>query len=263
MPQSDPLAPAPATTPAATPAPAAAAPLTAGDADRLLNAIEGWSQKVIKAIPQAPAAPAKPTPTSDDDALTSIAAESWRPIERRIEEGVTKVIQNTLVPYMGARASDDAAANESAARAAIDAEFGPGAYDSEFKSRVDELFDGQTATRSVRSQFDRAIQLVKGEKFSTLADRRGKIAADKAAADKEAERVARNAPYMPGGGYRGSPAGEGLSDDDREQLKTVRNATGRAPSEEDAVKMRDLVMRSRNGKVSLDDFNETFPLPKA
>lgn len=269
MPQSDPLAPAP-TQGALAPAPTTQSSISAADLDRVVAAIDAhtktvqktvgdWSQNVIKA--GTPQAAPKAAAATDDDALTDIASNGWKPVEGRMEAVVQKVLQNTLVPYMGARANDDASANETAARAAVDAEFGPGTYDSEFKGRVDELFDGQVASRSVRSQFDRALALIKGEKFSTLADRRSKVTTERDAAAKEAERVARSAPFMPGGGYRNAAGGDSLSDDDREQLKTVRNATGRAPSEEDAVKLRDLVMRSPRG-VKLDDFNEVFPLPK-
>jgi hypothetical protein len=266
MPESNPLT---HVTPA--PAPAADAGLSSADVDRLVTALDSshktvqktvgdWSQSIIKAIGQ-PTAPRAPAPAADDDALTAIAADGWKPLDNRVERAVQKVLQDTLAPYMGAQANDQAAANETAARTAVDTEFGTGTYDSEFKSRVDELFDGQTASRSVRSQFDRALALVKGEKFGTLADRRSKVATDRDTAAKEAEKMAR-APFMPGGGYRSANGDAALSDEDREQLRVVRNATGRAPSEEEAAKLRDLVMRSPRG-VRLDDFNEVFPLSKS
>lgn len=265
-PAMDPLAPAPAPAqPAPAPAPAATPAATAADIDRLVGVIEGWSQKVVKAIPSAPAAPQRSTPAptpTDDDALTAIASGGWKPVEDRIGALVNKTLQDTLVPYLGAQAGDAATANENAVKAQIDGEFGAGTYDSEFKSRVDELFEGQVANRAIRTQVDRAVQLIKGEKFGTLADKRS-AAADKRAADaKEAERVARNVPYLPGrGGYYSPDTELSLSDDEREQLKKTKDVTGWAPSEEDAAKMRNLSMSKRSG-VTLDDFNKAFPLPK-
>ncbi len=267
MPEQNPLAttPAPATTPAAAPS----AALSPADLDRVVAAIDAhtktvqktvgdWSQQVIRSGQPAPAP--TPKPAADDDALTAIAADGWKPLDARVTGAVEKALKETLVPYLGAQANDAATAHEAAIRERVDKDFGAGSYDELFKSRVEELFGGETASKAIRGQWDRALALVKGEKFAELADKRAKASADRAAADKEAERVARNAPYMPGSGYRPTGHENTLSDDDRDQLKRVRAATGVAPSEEDAAKMRDLVATSRGG-VSLDDFNRLFPIP--
>lgn len=270
MPATDPLAPATAApttpAPAAPSAPAPSPAATVDDINRLVGAIEGWSQKVVKAIPSAPVAPApKPAPTptrpEDDDALTAIAANGWKPVQDKVAETVNKVIQDTLVPYLGAQAGDAATANEAAVQAKIDAEFGDGTYKDLFKDRVDELFEGQVANRAIRGQFDRAIALVKGERFGDLADRRAAAVAARAAKAEEDKKMAR-APYLPGrGGYVNPDTELLLSEEERDQLKKTKDATGWAPSEEDAAKMRNMVMRSRDG-ISLEQFNKEFPLPK-
>lgn len=269
MPATDPLAPAPATPAAPAPAAPAAPPpspaATVDDINRLVGAIEGWSQKVVKAIPGAPA-PQRPAPTpqpaQDDDALTAIASNGWKPVEERVAQLVNKTLQDTLVPYLGAQAGDAASANEAAIRTQVDTEFGEGTYKELFADKVEELFGDNTASKAIRSQWERAAQLVKGERFGALADRRAKLLTDKAAADEEAKKMARSAPFLPGrGGYYSPDAENTLSDDEREQLKKTKDVTGWAPSEEDAAKIRNLAMSKRSG-VTLDDFNKAFPLPK-
>jgi hypothetical protein len=270
VPQTDPLAQSqpgvtPQTPAAATPTPAS---ITPADVDRLVSALDAhtksvnstvgnWSQQVLKAT--QPQQPAKPAPAADDDALTDIAGKGWAPIDQRVEAAVGKVLKDTLAPYLGAQATDAASANESAARASVDAEFGAGTYDEVFKGRVDELFGDQTASRAIKGQFDRALALVKGEKFSALADKRASAAAKRDADAKEAERVARSAPYLPGRGYIPTGMENTLSDDDREKLKAVHRATGIGPTEEEAAKLRDMLASSRGG-VSLEMFNRDFPL---
>jgi hypothetical protein len=259
MPSVDPLAPAPA------PAPAPAeAPMTAAQADRLINTIEGWSSKVVKAIPTSAPAPTPHPAPADDDALTVIASNGWKPVDDRVAGMVRQTIQDTLAPYLGAQAGDAATANENAVRTQIDSEFGEGTYNSDFKNRVDELFGDRTVDRAIRAQFDRAVQLVRGEKFEALADKRAAAKAAQTAAAEEAKRMARTAPFMPGRGGFYSPEAElQLSDEEREQLKKTKEVTGWAPSEEDAAKMRNLVMGKRGGGLTLDDFNKAFPLPKS
>lgn len=263
MPATDPLAPATPAAPAAvTPAPAPAdVPMTHGDAERLLSALEtGWG-KVIKAVsqPQQAVTPTPARPANDDDALTAIASDGWKPLDSRVEAAVGRVLKEQLGPYLGAQATDAAVGHEAAVRDSIDREFGAGTYDAEFKDRVSELFGDNTPSRAIRAQWDRAVQLVKGQQFEALADKRTKAAAARAAAAEEEKRVARAA-YMPGRGSYFTPEAENtLSDDEREQLKKAREVTGHAASEEDSAKMRNLMMSKRDG-VTLDDFNKAFPL---
>lgn len=264
MPVDNPLTPPAApTTPPAAPAaeaPPAWVPQLLGAIERHTNDVKDgvaqWSQKVVTAVRpgEAPRAPAGPV--ADADPLRELAAGRWDPIDQRVDAR----IKDLVAPYLGAQANGAATANEATARAAIDAKFGSGSYDKHFKSDVDAMFGDQIASRAIPDLFNKAVNLIQGQKFDTLATAQSEVAKAKAEAEAAAAAKARmNAPYLPGPGYVPIQANT-LSDEERAQLTQIRNATGKAPSEEEAAKLRDLVMSKRI--VRMDDLAGIFPPAK-
>lgn len=225
---------------------------------QVTDAVSGWSQKVVTAVQPGAAPKPTPAPAADADPLRALASGQWDPIDQRVEAK----IRDMVAPYLGAQANGAAAANETAARANIDAKFGAGSYDKHFKADIDAMFGDRIAERSIPDNFNRVVSLVQGQKFDELLA--AKATVDKARSDAEAAAAAKarmNAPYLPGPGYVPVEANT-LSDEHRAQLAQIRNATGRAPSEEEAAKLRDLLMSRGARGIKLTDLNEVFPAAK-
>lgn len=249
------LTPAPAAEPTAAPAPAA---VTREDLGAIVQAINGWSQQVVQHVQQGQPQQQAPAPRQDpDDLLTRLAQNDTSPIQGLIDAR----LKEAVVPFLGAQIQEAAAANESASRAQIDAEFGAGTYDATFKPAVDAQLSSSPTTRGFKTSWDQAVSSVKGQKFGELMGKHTAHKAAEAAAVAAAE-TKRHAAWLPANGFAPIPT-NALSDDDTALMAEISRKTGgRVPSAEGAAKTRDLLMQHGHKGVSMEELQGIFA-PKA
>jgi len=225
------------------------------------QAIGQWSEQIVKAVSArpAPTEPAKPAPKVDpNDDLTALASGDWSPVERRAQAIAERAMKDTLGPYFQQELPDRANANETAAREAIDAEFGKGTFDEVIKPGIDSGFGENVAQKAIATQYKNALDVVKGRNFQTLVDRRSAHQAAQAKAKEEAQAQVK-APFMPGPGFEFVEENE-LSERDREMVGKMRAARlPNVPDDETLAKLRDLMSSQGTDGVSIEQFNELLP----
>jgi len=217
----------------------------------LVGAMQGLSQQVARAQQPAPAVADPRDPGTQ--ILTRVAAGDLSDVDRRVDARLT---ESGLVGFLGARAAAEAASNEQAVRARVDAEFGAGTYDSELKGIVENQLGESVAARSLPQAWDNALSMAKGQKFGALSTRF--TAVQKAASDAAAAaETARNAaPWMPGNGIPPSQSNRLDEGDTLLMQKISGKVGGRVPKAEEAAKLRDLMWRRGADGVSMEDIEE-------
>lgn len=216
-----------------------------------------WSQRV-SAPPGQPQTPARGAdPNEPSELLLQLAKGDLKAVDERV---VRQLHDTGVVGWLGRQATNAANANEAAAKAAIDNEFGEGSWDKLIRPTVDKTLGDSVAARADPQTFHHALAAAKGQHFTELATRsqtRAK-AAEEARAAEEAKMQARYSPWMPGNGVPPGP-GSVLDSDDTALLAKVSAKThGNVPKADEAAKLRDLVWRKGTEGVSMEDMSALF-----
>lgn len=269
---------APAGGGATTPAPAPAA-IPASEVAGLRDEMANFSQQVVQALqthaqsidqrfarggqPATPAVPATPEPAAQSNILMRLAEGDMSGIDQRVIETLRG---SGMIDFLASQATSAGEANEAAARAAIDTEFGPGTYEKEIRPLVTGyLTDSQgRVSRTAQANpttFNNAVAAAKGHKLSQLIAAKATVETAAAAARAAEEtRMRASAPWMPGNGYLPAP-GNVLSDEDTATLRRMSEQTGpeATPKPDQAAKLRDMLWQSGHGGVSISELAALFP----